>query len=211
MIDLTNEELCKIAKEGDKEAYEFLFVRNSKFSTYIAFKYDSHFYLSSLEDFESIANYGMYKAYQNFDVFRGAKFISYASVIMHNEIKMYIRKMSRFASRHVNLEDIITYDRNTGGGVTLYDRLESDICNPEKDFIENEIFQKEISLLDAAMKALSDKEIVILSKLYNDKKTQKEIGAEIGLSQGAVSRAHYRALGKLRERITYNMKREEYA
>lgn len=205
MENLTNEELIKIAKEGNKKAREQLFIQNDKFNFYVAGQYKNYLHVTSMDELTSIARYGMLKAYNTFNLDAKNKFITYASRVMHNEIKMYIRQLNRW----IVVSSLDEYEDNEtkyGRAYGLYEFLESDLCIPGKDILDIEadsLMKKSVSRLLAT---LNEKENIIIKGLYYENKTQYEIAQELDLSQSYICRKHKSILKKLRIKGTKNIK-----
>ena len=160
----------------DKEDADKTIKNNKRVIYYIIEKYFSSFKYD--EDAIQCARIGMYKAWKSYDPDKGCSFATYATRVMMNEVRMYIRKQKRIVKYEVHhLDDIIGEDKN-GNTLTLLDVLYAP--TDESDHMVKQEVEK---LIDS----LSRREKMILYYLdagYN----QRDIAAVFNISQSYVSR-----------------------
>ena len=102
------EELLFIKKEkGDAAAREKLVLHNLRLVSHIVKKYYSG--AKNQEDLTSIGTVGLIKAVDTFKRSGGARFATYASKCIENEILMYIRKHSQTRCE-VSLDEPLNVD-----------------------------------------------------------------------------------------------------
>lgn len=190
---LTNEELIEKAKQGDKESYELLFKKNDKFNYHVAKRYKSTG--CELEELANVARFGMLKAYNSYQIDKGTKFITYASIVMENEILMFIRKYKRYRNE-MSMQQVVCNDSD-GNEKTLEETLES------QELSQEEIYEKqeEARELNRAIKFLDERSQKIIQMKYFENKTQKEISNELMVSQSYVSRLTIKACEELKKII----------
>ena len=77
------------SRQGNKRARELLIEHNLRLVSHIVKKYFSS--AKNQEELISIGSIGLIKAIDSFDIKKGAKFATYASKCVPNEILMYFR------------------------------------------------------------------------------------------------------------------------
>ncbi|MBQ4602581.1 MAG: sigma-70 family RNA polymerase sigma factor [Clostridia bacterium] len=149
------------------------------------------------EDLMSIGTIGLIKAIDSFDVSNGARFATYASRCVQNEILMYFRSQKKLANE-VSINEAIDMDKD-GNPLTYIDIISCD------DTIADDIYSRINckKAVDIIRNKLSDreKEIIILRYGLNGRpaKTQREIAVMLGISRSYVSRIEKAALEKIKE------------
>lgn len=184
--------------QGDEDARQKLILHNLRLVSHIVRKYYSS--SKNQEDLISIGTIGLVKAVDSFNSDNGARFATYASKCIQNEILMNFRSQRKRACE-VSINDTIDVDRD-GNPLTYIDVLSSD------ENITDEVQRK--ILTDKAMKyintKLSERERQIIIMRYGlmgvPEQTQKQISEKIGISRSYVSRIEKSALEKLRGLLT---------
>lgn len=180
MEALKNEELLKLAREDNNlEAKEYFFKRNEKFNWHIVGKFKNTGVDN--DDLLSLARLGMVKAFNTFDLSKGFKFATYASMCMNNEILMFLRKNKK----HKEVKSIhhtLNIDLD-GNELTLEDVIPTE----EPKFSSDDyIFLEQV--LSEFSKTAKDRDKQILKMRYFDNKNQKDIADELNISQSYISR-----------------------
>lgn len=121
---------------------------------------------------------GLVKAANGFEPDRKTKFATYAIMCIRNQMLMFIRKLNKFMPYEVSLFMPIGHD-SCGSVLCL-----ADIIEDETQMQEDAIERLELIDFAAKQKPIDQK---ILSALEIGYK-QREIAAEIGISQSYVSR-----------------------
>ena len=185
-MELTNEQLFeKYHAETDVYQKELIldcfFKKNRKLAHFMACQI-KHPTLS-YKDKVGLANIGMVKAFNAFDLTRGLAFVTLATIAMRNEILLQIRK----EERHVGVYslDAVMHITSEGSELTIMDTLadETDITSDIEytDFLQN--------VKTAATRVLTDKEQIVLQSLLSDEPaTQLGLGNQLGISQSYASR-----------------------
>ena len=186
-------------KMGDetsrREAKEILVERNLRLVAHIVKKYQN--VDEDIEDLISIGTIGLIKAVDSFDAGKG-KLSTYASRCIDNELLMLLRAKKK-TSREVSLHEPIGTDKE-GNEINLLE-----VCVQEQvDVVERlDTSDKLRGLAGLINKKLNARERQIIMLRYGlingHEKTQREIGAMLGISRSYVSRIEKRALEKLRE------------
>ena len=144
----------------------------------------------------SIGTIGLIKAIDTFDPKNGARFATYASKCLQNEILMYFRSQKKLALE-VSTNETIDVDRD-GNPLSYIDVISCD------DTIADDL---DIKLSGAkAVKligiVLDEREREIIIMRYGlcgaPPVTQRELAAKLGISRSYVSRIEKAALEKLR-------------
>ncbi len=184
--------------QGDEDARQKLILHNLRLVSHIVRKYYSS--SKNQEDLISIGTIGLVKAVDSFNAENGARFATYASKCIQNEILMNFRSQKRRACE-VSINDTIDVDRD-GNPLTYIDVLSSD------ENVSDEVQRK--ILTDKALKyintKLSPRERQIIIMRYGlmgmPEHTQKQVAEKIGISRSYVSRIEKGAIEKLRDLLT---------
>lgn len=191
-------ECFRAARNGDRLAREKLIEHNLRLVAHIVKKY----YTQSKEqdDLISIGSIGLIKAVDSFDWENGARFATYASKCIQNEILMYFRSQKKL-SVEVSIEEPIDIDKD-GNPLTYIDVI------AEEDTIAEDLDLKISSELAASIirNHLTQREREIIVMRYgladNEPMTQRELATKMGISRSYVSRIEKAALDKIRYRMT---------
>ena len=193
------EEAIQISKldQGEKEAKNCLIVHNLRLVVYIAKKFENTGV--GVEDLISIGSIGLIKAVNTFCPARNIKLATYASRCIENEILMYLRKSSN-TKNEVSIDEPLNVDWD-GNELLL-----SDVLGTENDIVHHNLEKVvEISLLESAIKHLSEREKVIMQMRFglNDgvERTQKEVADLLNISQSYISRLEKRIISRLKKEI----------
>ena len=183
------------ARGGDREAREALIEHNLRLVAHIVKKYYPT--CRNQDDLVSIGTVGLIKAIDSFDITNGARFATYASRCLQNEILMYFRSQKKTACE-VSINETIDIDKD-GNPLTYIDVIScEDTIAEDIDLRLNS--KKAIDLINTV---LTDRERQILVLRYglNNRKpvTQREIAAAFGISRSYVSRIEKSAIDKLRD------------
>lgn len=182
--------------QGDTKAKHRLIEHNLRLVVHITRKY-----YNSGEDQEeliSIGTFGLMKAVDTFDYQKGAKFSTYASRCVENEILMHFRAMKKSAG-DLCMNDPIDTDKD-GNTLTLMDIIE-DGTNLE-EAVDLSIHSKQLYRFLA--ECLEERELEIIVHRYglygHVPLTQKEVAKKLDISRSYVSRLEKKALSKLKEK-----------
>ena len=183
------------ARGGDREAREALIEHNLRLVAHIVKKYYPT--CRNQDDLVSIGTVGLIKAIDSFDITNGARFATYASRCLQNEILMYFRSQKKTACE-VSINETIDIDKD-GNPLTYIDVIScEDTIAEDIDLRLNS--KKAIDLINTV---LTDRErqIIVLRYGLNNRKpvTQREIAAAFGISRSYVSRIEKSAIEKLRD------------
>lgn len=183
--------------QGDESAKQLLIERNLRLVVFIARRFENTGI--NLEDLISIGTIGLIKAVDTYKGDKNIKLATYASRCIENEILMHIRKISN-QKMEISLDEPINMDYD-GNELLL-----SDILGTDEDMImkplEDEV---DIKLLRQAVKALPQREKEIICQRFGlegwKELTQKEIAAQMGISQSYISRLEKKIMEKLKKEI----------
>ena len=193
-------ECMKKMEEGDRGAKNKLIEHNLRLVAHIVKKYT----LSPGEQDEliSVGTIGLIKAVSTFDYRKGAKFATYASRCIENEILMTFRAAKKSAG-DVYLNEPVETDKDDNALSLI------DLIDDGGDIHEQvDLIMKSKQLYKFLRQALEPRELeIIMSRygLYGSRPhTQNETAEKLGISRSYVSRLEKRAVGKLRKMYDQN-------
>ena len=177
---------------GDPGARDTLIRHNLRLVAHIAKKYYAA--PGDQEDLISIGTVGLIKAVNTFDSTRPARFSTYASKCIENEILMQLRRKRREPGV-LSLQDTLETGRD-GSALTVQDTLQDEACM-EEDCERSE----ETARLHALIDRLNGRERQIVLLRYGlggqQPLTQQQGAGLLGISRSYVSRLETRALKQL--------------
>lgn len=188
-----NAELLRQAKSGDDDAKDRFFAHNMRLMMHTTRKFKN--LAIPEDDVFSHCQLGFLKAYNTFDFAKNIKFVTYASRCMENEVLHFHVKAKKYA-RDVSLGATI-YVNKQGDEFTVADVL-TDTSESEHQAQITEIVELNDILRTYRAKA-TPRDRKILRLYYGDRKTQREVGKEVGVSQAHITRCLKRAIQSLQE------------
>lgn len=191
------EECFRKMNSGDKAARSRLIEHNLRLVAHIVKKYaggsDEH------EELISIGTIGLIKAVSSFDYAKGAKFATYASRCIENEILMQFRAAKK-SSGDIYINDPVETDKD-GNSLTLLDLIDDGTDIHE----QVDILMRSKELYKYLKNSLEPREFDIIVFRYGlygtSPHTQNETAEKMGISRSYVSRIEKRAVRKLKERF----------
>ncbi len=184
-------------KEGDMDARNKLIEHNLRLVAHIVRKYyASH---PAQDELVSVGSLGLIKAVDTFSVEKGAKFATYASKCIQNEILMLFRSQKKL-SYEVSINEMIDIDKD-GNPLTYSDILCTEDTSAEDLELKIHI-RKAIEYINTLLDE-REREIIILRYGLGKEipKTQHEVAETLGISRSYVSRIEKKALLILREKF----------
>lgn len=179
--ELTNEELLKLIQNGDRVAYDRIFVKNRRFVFHMANKFKN--LPLDYEDIVGLCQVGMVKAVNKYKSDRGVKFVSFASLVIKNEVLAFMkREKKHYKQRKLSLDWSITNEKD-GSEIALVDALEADFSEFEK-VADREIVSTAIALYLSKSRGVHRE----VFKYWLSGLNQPEIAEKIGVSQPYISR-----------------------
>lgn len=180
--------------QGDPDARDRLIRHNLRLVAHIAKKY--YAVPGDQEDLVSVGTIGLIKAVNSFDSTRQARFSTYASKCIENEIRMQLRHKRREPGV-VSLQDTLETGRD-GSALTVQDTLQDEACM-EEDCERSE----DVVRLKALVEQLNGRERQIVLLRYGlagqPPLTQQQVAELLGISRSYVSRLETRALNTLQQ------------
>ncbi|MBR6420644.1 MAG: RNA polymerase sporulation sigma factor SigK [Oscillospiraceae bacterium] len=189
------DECLRRLAEGDEEARQKLISHNLRLVAHMTKK----FYTPEREQDEliSIGTLGLIKAVSSFRQEKGARFATYASRCIENEILMHYRSKKKTAGE-VFFEDPLEYDKD-GNALTLLDVM------PDGSDLEEQVIRsmQEKQLYHYLQTRLTPREWEVIVRRYGlfgrPPQTQRETAQALSISRSYVSRIEKHALKVLRE------------
>ena len=187
--------LFKKCRDGDKKSRELLIEHNLRLVAHIVKKYYSN--SSCQDDLVSIGTIGLIKSIDTFNIEKGAKFTTYASKCIQNEILMFFRAQKKHQNE-VSINETIDTDKD-GNPLTYSDIVSCDDTIAEG--IELKIYSKKAIEIIKRILNEREKQIIVLRYGLNNRKpiTQREISTLLGISRSYVSRIEKSALEKIKD------------
>ena len=182
-------------RAGDAAARETIIRHNLRLVAHIAKKY--YALPGDQDDLISIGTIGLIKAVSTFDSTRRARFSTYASRCIENEIRMQFRREKK-AGPTVSLQETIDAGKEDSA-LTLSDLLQDSAC------MEENVEQKDdAQRLRALIETLPARERQLVMLRYGlagqPPLTQLETAQLLGISRSYVSRLETHALQLLRQK-----------
>ena len=192
------EELAAFAalQAGDPAAREKLIRHNLRLVAHIVKKY--YALPGDQEDLISIGTIGLMKAVDTFDSTRRARFSTYASRCIENEIRMHLRR-ERKTGQTVSLQETLEADGESA--LTLADVLQDGFCMEE--CCEKKADLRRVRQLLDTLPA-RERQILLLRYGLGGQPpmTQLEAARILGISRSYISRLETHALDLLRQKWT---------
>ncbi len=182
---------------GDKTARAKLIEHNLRLVAHIIKKYYGN--SAEQDDLISIGTIGLIKAVSTFDYEKGARFATYASRCIENEILMYFRNKKKYA-QDVSFTEPIDSDKD-GNTLSLIDIMADERSVAED--IEDKLRDERLYKVIGDTLSLREKEIIYLRYGLDGRRsyTQREVAKHLGISRSYVSRIEKKALETLREHM----------
>ena len=181
-------------RAGDTSMREKLIRHNLRLVAHIVKKY--YALPGDQDDLISIGTIGLMKAVDTFDATRRARFSTYASRCIENEIRMQFRR-DRKNGTAVSLQEGLEADGDSA--LTLADVLQDSFCMEEA--CERQDDARRVRLLLETLPA-RERQILLLRYGLGGQPplTQLEVSGMLGISRSYVSRLESHALELLRQR-----------
>lgn len=182
---------------GDKATRAKLIEHNLRLVAHIIKKYYGN--SAEQDDLISIGTIGLIKAVSTFNYEKGARFATYASRCIENEILMYFRNKKKYA-QDVSFTEPIDSDKD-GNTLSLIDIMadERSVAEDIEDKLRDERLYK---VIDDTLSS-REKEIIYLRYGLDGRQayTQREVAKRLGISRSYVSRIEKKALETLKEHM----------
>ena len=181
--------------EGDKSARNKLIEHNLRLVVHIVKKYASG--TDEQDELISVGTIGLIKAVSSFNYEKGAKFATYASRCIENEILMQFRSAKKSAG-DIYINEPVETDKD-GNSLTLMDLIDDGIDIHE----QVDILIRSRQLYSFIKKCLEPREYEIIVYRYglygSAPHTQNETAEMLNISRSYVSRIEKKAISKLKD------------
>ena len=181
-------------RAGDRSAREKIIRHNLRLVAHVAKKYYAQ--PGDQEDLISIGTIGLMKAVDTFDTTRKARFATYASRCIENELRMHFRRERRNGVV-VSLQETLEAGKEDSA-LTLSDVLQDGFCM--EDACERQDEARRLRRLIEGLPARERKLILLRYGLAGQPPlTQRETAQLLQISRSYVSRLETHALEQLRK------------
>ena len=181
-------------RAGDRSAREKIIRHNLRLVAHVAKKYYAQ--PGDQEDLISIGTIGLMKAVDTFDTTRKARFATYASRCIENELRMHFRRERRNGVV-VSLQETLEAGKEDSA-LTLSDVLQDGFCM--EDACERQDEARRLRRLIEGLPAREHKLILLRYGLAGQPPlTQRETAQLLQISRSYVSRLETHALDQLRK------------
>ena len=180
---------------GDPAARNLLIEHNLRLVAHIAKKFDGCG--EDADDLISIGTVGLIKAVETFNPGKGTRLATYAARCIENEVLMHLRSTRR-SRREVFLEDPISRD-SEGNEVTLLDILSDDRGEDVVEQVGRAQQARRLAGIIGSRLVGREREVLKLRFGFGgvERKTQREIAQQLGISRSYVSRIEKKAMKKI--------------
>lgn len=186
--------------KGDKEARSKLIEHNLRLVAHIVKKYAPS--VAEQNELISIGTIGLIKAVSTFDYTKGAKFATYASKCIDNEILMSFRSAKKSAG-DIYINEPVETDKD-GNTLTLIDLIDDGTDIHE----QVDLLIRSRQLYSMIKDCLDPRELDIITYRYglyrSEPHTQIETANKLGISRSYVSRIEKKAIAKLKKMFSQN-------
>ena len=195
--EMTDDEVVKKAKSGDKRALEYIL---DKYKNFVKSRSRPYFLIGAdREDIIQEGMIGLYKAIRDYDTEKFTNFRSFAEMCVTRQIITAIKTATR--QKHMPLNSYISLSHpvfDEESDKTLLDTISEHSClDPEEIFINKENYN---SIGEKISSLLSQKENDILT-LYLQGRSYQEIAAELNITNKSIDNALQRVKRKLEKNI----------
>ena len=190
-------EIMREGGDSSEDARQRLILHNLRLVAHIVRKYYSQ--SKNQDDLISIGTIGLIKAVDTFNIENGAKFATYASKCIQNEILMSFRAGKKHSSE-ISINETIDVDRD-GNPLSYMDVIASEEDMEEE--IQRKIMTERALRCIKTVLSLREGQIIIMRYgLFGAvAMTQREIAEKLGISRSYVSRIEKSALEKLKSAL----------
>ena len=194
-LSKAKEEECFIKMaEGDRSARNKLIEHNLRLVAHIVKKYAQT--VPEQDELISTGTIGLIKAVSTFDYTKGAKFATYASRCIENEILMSFRAAKKSAG-DIYINEPVETDKD-GNAMALIDLIDDGVDIHE----QVDLLIKSKQLYSFLKKCLDPRELEIIIYRYGlysgTPHTQSETAKKLDISRSYVSRIEKKAIEKLK-------------
>lgn len=194
-LSKAKEEECFIKMaEGDRSARNKLIEHNLRLVAHIVKKYAQT--VPEQDELISTGTIGLIKAVSTFDYTKGAKFATYASRCIENEILMSFRAAKKSAG-DIYINEPVETDKD-GNAMALIDLIDDGVDIHE----QVDLLIRSKQLYSFLQKCLDPRELEIIIYRYGlysgSPHTQSETAKKLNISRSYVSRIEKKAIEKLK-------------
>ena len=192
LIGREEQQAFRALAQGDETARDKLIRHNLRLVAHVAKKYYAA--PGDQEDLISIGTIGLIKAVDSYDASRKARFSTYASRCIENEMRMHLRRLRRDPDVVSMQEPIET--GHEGAALQIQDVLPDDAC------MEADCEQRALAAqLRSGVERLGGRERQIIRLRYGlagqPPMTQQQVAEMLQISRSYISRLETRALHQL--------------
>ena len=186
---------------------EMLYTQGLKWAYFYANKFKNRY---DIIDLIQQGNLGLWYSIQKFDVTKGIKFITYASLWIRSYIFEYVFKnLSIVSTTSKTLKDkfynkevddlLYEYNNLIQNTANIYlSEFDNEILVSEEDIEKEYILKDKMQYIKNEIDKLDDKNKYIINEIYYKERTLKDIASEFGVSKQAINDKRNRIFNNIR-------------
>lgn len=197
--NMSDEEIVKLAKNGDEKAKEVILNRYKGVILKFVNKYYNGYTMNSelRQDLISDGNYAILKAINDYDETK-AKFSTFVYIQVRNSVQLGLKQTMKSLKYGEKSFDSELNGDSEDKDTTLYDVVEDKTVNIEKDYIEDEEKNRMWKMI---YDLCTPNEIATLKLLAKDGLTYEDIAKELGTTVSAICRRRDRSFKKIQKKL----------
>ena len=186
---------------------EMLYTQGLKWAYFYANKFKNRY---DIIDLIQQGNLGLWYSIQKFDVTKGIKFITYASLWIRSYIFEYVFKnLSIVSTTSKTLKDkfynkevddlLYEYNNLIQNTANIYlSEFDNEILVSEENIEQDYILKDKMQYIKNEIDKLDDKNKYIINEIYYKERTLKDIASEFGVSKQAINDKRNRIFNNIR-------------
>lgn len=205
LSDLSNEELCVMAQQGDGEAADELYRKCYPLLQSLCLRcMRNNISNVDLNDYLHFANTGFCCTLGNFDVTKGVKFTTLLYTTVKNTIMASLTTQIRYNKKTSNTMYLDQPISDSDGDITIKDMIPSDEPDSMEIELENERVSEIKEGVQCVLAFLPDRQRMLVERYYGigcERMTVMQLSEELKISRQAISDIIRRGLARMRTSV----------